>query len=73
MSSMNDRVLLLPDKVVSYIDSLAKKAAAFFKMSRSIFSRWTSFRRFLQFLFFRAQTPLAGEGILPGFLYSSIC
>jgi hypothetical protein len=29
-------LLLLPDKVVSYIDSLAKKAAAFFKISCSI-------------------------------------
>ena len=29
-------LLLLPDKVVSYLDSLAKKAAAFFNMSRSI-------------------------------------
>ena len=34
---------MLPDKVESYFDSFAKKAAAFFKMSRSIKRRWFSF------------------------------
>ena len=29
-------LLLLPDKVISYIDSPTKKAVAFFKISRSI-------------------------------------
>src|SRR3989339_1007428 len=40
-----DRVglLLLPDEVVPQFDSLAKKAAAFFKISRSICRRWFSF------------------------------
>jgi len=37
-------LLLLPDKVVSYIDSLAKKAAAFFKISYSILGCIFSFR-----------------------------
>ena len=37
-------LLLLPDKVIYYIDSLAKKAAAFFKISCSIRSRLFSFR-----------------------------
>ncbi|MGD9189111.1 MAG: hypothetical protein PVI89_12900, partial [Desulfobacteraceae bacterium] len=34
---------LLPDKIKSYFDSLAKKAAAFFKISRSIKRRLFSF------------------------------
>jgi hypothetical protein len=33
---------LLPDKAVSHFDALAKKPAAFFKISRSIHSRWLS-------------------------------
>ena len=37
-------LLLLPDKIESYFDSLAKKAAAFFKISRSIRSRLFSLR-----------------------------
>jgi hypothetical protein len=37
-------LLLLPDKAVSYFGSLAKKAAAFFKISRSIRSLFTSLR-----------------------------
>jgi len=32
-------LLFLPDEVVSQLDSFAKKAAAFFKISRSISSR----------------------------------
>lgn len=34
---------LLPDKVVSQLDSLAKKTAAFFNISLSMVSRWISF------------------------------
>jgi len=37
-------LLLLPDKIISQLDSLAKKAAAFFKISRSISNRSFSFR-----------------------------
>jgi len=37
-------LLLLPDKIISQLDSLAKKAAAFFKISRSISNRLFSFR-----------------------------
>ena len=37
-------LLMLPDEVVSYIDSLAKKAAAFFRISFSIFSCLFSWR-----------------------------
>ena len=41
---------LLPDKIESYFDSLAKKAAAFFKISRSISRRLFSLRKRLSSL-----------------------
>ena len=39
-----ERLLLPPDEVVFYFDSLAKKAAAFFKISRSMRSVLFSLR-----------------------------
>jgi len=58
-------LLLPPDKVVSYSDSLAKKAAAFFKRYRSILSRWTSFRSFCSSSFSGVRRPLTGKAFFP--------
>ena len=58
-------LLLLPDKVVSYLDSLAKKAVAFFKMSRSILSRWFSLRSLCSSSFSGVKCPLPGKAFFP--------
>ena len=58
-------LLLLPDKVVSYSDSLAKKAAAFFKRSRSILSRWFSLRSLCNSSFSCESRPLTGKAFFP--------
>jgi hypothetical protein len=58
-------LLLLPDKVVSYFDSLAKKAAAFFKISRSIRSFLTSLRSRSISSFSGLICPLPGKAWLP--------
>ncbi|MFC1815704.1 tetratricopeptide repeat protein [Thermodesulfobacteriota bacterium] len=52
---------MLPDEVVSQFDSLAKKAAAFFNISRSISNRLFSFskRRIFSSISFRVTPPSA--------------
>ena len=52
---------LLPDKVVFYIDSLAKKAVAFFKISCSMRSRLFSFRNRFSSSFSVVIWPLPGN------------
>src|SRR5210317_426204 len=58
-------LLLLPDKAEFYSDSLAKKAAAFFKISRSIRSFLTSLRSRNNSSFSGFRFPLPGKAWLP--------
>ncbi len=62
--------LLLLDKVESHFDRLAKKAVAFFNMSRSISSRLTSLRSRCSSSFSGVMHPLPGKACMPSF---SIC
>ena len=59
------RLLLLPDKVESYFDRLAKKAMAFFNMSRSICRRLTSLRSRAISSFSGVMHPLPGKACSP--------
>src|SRR5210317_2078484 len=58
-------LLLLPDKVESYCDSLAKKAVAFFNISRSIRNRLFSLRSRSNSCFSGLRFPLPGKAWLP--------
>src|SRR5210317_1026897 len=58
-------LLLLPDKTVSYFGSLAKKAAAFFKISRSIRSFFTSLRSRYNSSLSEVICPFPGKDWLP--------
>ena len=54
-------LLLLPDKIESYFDSLTKKAVAFFKISHSIRSRLFSLRSRYNSSFSGFKFPLPGK------------
>src|SRR6056300_563161 len=58
-------LLLPPDEVESYCDSLAKKAVAFFNISRSIRSRLFSLRSRSNSSFSGLRLPLPGKAWLP--------
>ena len=62
-SGYREGLHLLPDKAESYFDRLAKKAVAFFNMSRSISRRLTSLRSRCSSSFSGVMNPLPGKGL----------